>query len=103
MRGQVDKAVAQKEFTSHVAGAMFEANSFISTSYNARQNVFTRRDYQLEIYADKGANNSLYEMTPDGKVKRDENGMFYFSIGDNSSKQGSRKDNAANKFRINDG
>lgn len=56
MRGQVDKAVAEKEFTSHVAGAMFETNSFISTSYNARQNVFTRRDYQLEIYADKGAN-----------------------------------------------
>ena len=56
LRGREDKAVAQKEFTSHVAGAMFEANSFISTSYNARQNLFTGRDYQLEIYADKGAN-----------------------------------------------
>lgn len=56
LRGREDKAVAQKEFTSHVAGAMFEANSFISTSYDIRQNVFKGRDYQLEIYADKGAN-----------------------------------------------
>lgn len=55
-RGQVDEAVAQKEFTSHVAGAMFEANSFISTSYDIGQNAFISRDYQLEIYADKGAN-----------------------------------------------
>ena len=56
LRGQEDKAVAKKEFTSHVAGAMFEANSFISTSYNARRNVFVGREYQLEIYADKDAN-----------------------------------------------
>lgn len=56
MRGQVDEAVAKKEFTSHVAGAMFEANSFISTSYDIGQNAFISRDYQLEIYADKGAN-----------------------------------------------
>lgn len=56
LRGREDKAVAKKEFTSHVAGAMFEANSFISTSYNERRNVFKGRKYQLEIYADKGAN-----------------------------------------------
>ena len=56
MRGQVDEAVAKKEFTSHVAGAMFEANSFISTSYDIGQNAFISRNYQLEIYADKGAN-----------------------------------------------
>jgi len=56
MRGQVDEAVAQKEFTSHVAGVVFEANSFISTSYDINRNAFDVRDYQLEIYADKGAN-----------------------------------------------
>jgi len=56
LSGREDKAAAQKEFTSHVAGAMFETASFMSTSYNANRNVFTRRDYQLEIYADKGAN-----------------------------------------------
>ena len=54
--GQEDKAVAQKEFTSHVANSRFEANSFISTSYDIRDNLFKRREYQLEIYADKGAN-----------------------------------------------
>ena len=56
LRGREDKAVAQKEFTSHVADAMFEANSFISASYDDKKNVFKGRDYQLEIYADKGAN-----------------------------------------------
>jgi hypothetical protein len=56
LRGREDKEVAKKEFTSHVAGAMFEANSFMSTSYDIGQNVFISRDYQLEIYADKGAN-----------------------------------------------
>jgi SPP1 gp7 family putative phage head morphogenesis protein len=56
LSGQEDKAVAKKEFTSHVAGAMFEANSFISTSYDIEDNYFKHRQYQLEIYADKGAN-----------------------------------------------
>jgi SPP1 gp7 family putative phage head morphogenesis protein len=54
--GREDKAAAKKEFTSHTAGAIFEANSFISTSYDINKNVFDPRDYQLEIYADKGAN-----------------------------------------------
>jgi len=56
LKGQEDKEVAKKEFTSHVAGVMFEANSFMSTSYDIEQNAFISRDYQLEIYADKGAN-----------------------------------------------
>lgn len=56
LKGQEDKEVAKKEFTSHVAGVMFEANSFMSTSYDIEQNAFISRDYQLEIYADKGVN-----------------------------------------------
>lgn len=56
MRGVGDKKEAAQEFTARAAGVRFEANSFISTSYNIRQNVFTSRNYQLEIYADKGAN-----------------------------------------------
>ena len=56
MGGQEDKAVAQKEFTSHVANSRFEANSFLSTSYDIENNLFKYKGYQLEIYADKGAN-----------------------------------------------
>lgn len=54
--GSEEKESARREFTSQVAGAVFESNSFISTSYNIKQNVFTDRPYQLEIYADEGAN-----------------------------------------------
>ncbi|KUK71924.1 MAG: Phage putative head morphogenesis protein, SPP1 gp7 family [Clostridiales bacterium 38_11] len=56
MRGVGDKKAAAQEFTARAAGVMFEANSFISASYNINRNVFKGRDYQLEIYADKGAN-----------------------------------------------
>lgn len=56
MLGVGDKKTAAQEFTARVAGVIFEANSFISTSYNDNANYFKRKKYQLEIYADKGAN-----------------------------------------------
>lgn len=56
MLGTGDKKAAAQEFTARVAGVRFEANSFISASYDDKRNVFKDRDYQLEIYADKGVN-----------------------------------------------
>ena len=54
--GWRDRDEAKQSFTARMAGTIFEANSFISTSYDIDKNVFDRRDYQLEIYADKGTN-----------------------------------------------
>lgn len=55
-RGVGDKKAVAQEFTAKTANVVFEANSFISTSYDIKDNYFKRRPYQLEIYADKGAN-----------------------------------------------
>jgi SPP1 gp7 family putative phage head morphogenesis protein len=55
-RGVGDKKAAAQEFTAHAANAGFKAKSFISTSYDIEDNVFTERPYQLDIYADEGAN-----------------------------------------------
>ena len=51
-KGNVKELV--EEFTARVAGVQFEANSFISTSYDITTNMFKGRRFKLEIFADEG-------------------------------------------------
>ena len=78
MRGVGDKKAAAQEFTARAAGVRFEANSFISASYDDKRNVFTGRNYQLEIYADKGANALMTYNHRESEVVLNVGGIFEF-------------------------